>query len=467
MSITRFSGFGVCLVFAIAGRALGQALESEPFEYPEGFLAGNGDWEGVATHMVDAGSLVIGDWATSGNHISYGGTPGPSSPISVAANDLFKNDGTGGTIYISTILRNNVNFYLRRDSGTGPQYYNMQLDGGGVNANNGTPADTGQSLGGMGANNLVLWVTRIIHDGGPGADTVDYWIRNQEAIDASGSIGNPGILIEEPVDWTPTATAPEDWNTDSDLFWRPDTANGGAGDEIRRADEFRIADSWLGVYSDLMTGPPSRDHNWQTASGDWNGVGNFSNGVPNDNEQTAIFGDQVQSGPSGITAFTNDPVTVRAIRFDNANTVNVAGLGHVNVESGSVAQGINAAIDVLQGDHQFQAPVNVNSTADLGIASGASLEFVNRLNLNGNTVTMPGEGSLIISNTLNTGGGTLNVTGGVVGGGGTVGGDLNNNGGMISPGNSAAAGQIPEPTTIVLLTLGGLLLALCGKRRPA
>jgi hypothetical protein len=191
--------------------------------------------------------------------------------------------------------------------------------------------------------------------------------------------------------------------------------------------------------------------------------------VPNANNETAIFGDAT-TVPRVV--FTENDVTVRTIQFDHDVTYAVAGVGSVNLESASVGEGINAGLSVLQGSHQFQAVVNVNSTTDVDVQSGASIEFINRLNLNGNKLTKTGNGSMIVSNTLNTGGGTLDCQQGTCGGSGTIGGDVHNSGGIISPGSSAGVlgitadssvldggetlAVVPEPATLTLVALAVL-----------
>ena len=136
-------------------------------------------------------------------------------------------------------------------------------------------------------------------------------------------------------------------------------------------------------------------------------------------------------GPTNVAIFSD--VTVNRIEFDNAlHPYIVSGSETVNLETDSI--GTTSRIDVVNGNHQFQAKFALIDDATIDVASGSSLEFVNRLELNGNTLTKTGAGTLVISNTLNTGGGTLLHLGGVLSGGGTIGGDVSIHGGTISPG---------------------------------
>ena len=202
---------------------------------------------------------------------------------------------------------------------------------------------------------------------------------------------------------------------------------------------------------------PVTEVQWRAdVAGDWNTLSNWSPPtVPNATTITAIFDDVIQVPR---TVFTDADVTVKGIQFLNSNTYNVSGTGSINLNSGTSAP--KAIIDVLLGNHEFQARVNLEVDTDVTIASNSSLAFSNTLNLGGHTLTKTGEGTLAIRNTLTTGGGTLNVQQGTVSGNGGVGGDVNNDGGTISPGDSftvgAAQAVVPEPGAMPLLLIGML-----------
>ena len=164
--------------------------------------------------------------------------------------------------------------------------------------------------------------------------------------------------------------------------------------------------------------------------GNWDDSGNWTGGSgPDGNDQTAVFGDAITSSR---TVYTDLDVTVKRVEFNNANTYVVSGSGSVNLEADSG----NASLDVDLGDHQFQAAVNLVSSADADVATGASLAFNNALNLGGNTLTVTGDGTVAINNQLTTGGGSVVGLGGTIAGGGKVGGDLTNTSATVAPGNS-------------------------------
>ena len=257
-----------------------------------------------------------------------------------------------------------------------------------------------------------------------------------------------GTISVGNMDWQNGSTANADGMIDEIAVW----------DRVLTDSEIAVL-STTGVMAVLGGGggAPERDFAWRVDdSGDWNLASNWSpaSQAPNSNTETATFGDTITS-PQNI--FTNSDVTVRSMVFDHDITYIISGFGKVNLETGSVEEGINANIHVVQGDHQFQGAVNVNSTAVVDIENRASLEFVNRLNLNDNQVTKTGEGSLVISNTLNTGDGSLICSEGLCAGSGTIAGDVNNTGGTISPGALLPADSttaVPEPASLTLLAIG-------------
>ena len=166
------------------------------------------------------------------------------------------------------------------------------------------------------------------------------------------------------------------------------------------------------------------------ASGNWNSNANWSTWLhPSDNVSTAVFGSAITSSR---TVVANGAVTVKNVQFDNANTYAIAGGGSVNLEANMGSAGI----DVLQGSHQFQAIVNLNSSTDVDVTTGASLAFNNALNLNGNNLTKTGVGTMAINNVLNTGGGSVLIAAGALGGSGEINGDVTNDSGTVAPGNS-------------------------------
>ena len=165
---------------------------------------------------------------------------------------------------------------------------------------------------------------------------------------------------------------------------------------------------------------------------------------------------------SNRVVFTETDVTVNRIQFASDPSYVVAGSGAINLAVSSIA---DAGIDVFQGDHQFQAAVNLKDNSTVTTGDGTNLTLNNTLSLGGNTLTKQGPGSMAIRNTLATGGGTVDILAGSVTGNGTVGGDVNNMSGTISPGDSVGVqAVVPEPCALILWILGALGLLVCRLR---
>ena len=229
-----------------------------------------------------------------------------------------------------------------------------------------------------------------------------------------------------------------------------------AGVPVRLRFELNDAD----LYS-FQFGGGTETFNWAGGTvGDWNLATNWSprsGAPPNLRDHTAIF-DNTATGPTNVSTMSD--VTVNRIEIDHtSHPYIVSGFGTVNFETDSMGTG--SRIDVVNGNYQFQAKFALIDDAMIDIGNGSSLEFVNRLDLTGNTLTKTGAGTLVISNTLYAGDGTLFNNGGVLSGGGTIGGEVINDGGTISPGNSVSSlsnspAVVPEPGALGLLLLAGV-----------
>jgi hypothetical protein len=205
--------------------------------------------------------------------------------------------------------------------------------------------------------------------------------------------------------------------------------------DLRGLNEIEVLtqDLVLGEATDF-TWIPSNIGDWAD-SDNWSFESGFSASVNRANSptHTAIFGNGI-SGPTTVS--THAAVSVNRVVFDNeTNSYAVAGLGSVNLVEGPLEE--VPRIEVIAGNHEFQADVNLlnNTTAD--VASDAMLTFDNSLTLGGNSLTKIGDGTLAVNNDFVSTGGTINCQAGTCSGSGTIGGDLNNSGGAVSPGNSA------------------------------
>jgi hypothetical protein len=215
--------------------------------------------------------------------------------------------------------------------------------------------------------------------------------------------------------------------------------------------------------------PSAEVFTWNAGgSGDWTNISNWlPNGTPDAKQETAILGDNITSAE---TVFINEAATVNRIEFNNSNPYVVAGFGTLTLEADD--ESTDPSIAVAQGAHQLQARVELASDTVVDIAADASLDFINRLSLNGNTLTKTGDGVLTVNNALNSGDGLLIALGGSIVGGGTVGGSMENVSAILSPGSSISTASssgdvtaaVPEPTSCLLVVLACLGCSAAGRR---
>jgi hypothetical protein len=193
--------------------------------------------------------------------------------------------------------------------------------------------------------------------------------------------------------------------------------------------------------------------------GNWSESSNWTPGIgpPNTADQTAVFGNMT-SGPT--TAVLTSDVTVNRIQFDSSNSYAIGGLSSVTLAE-STGQEI-PRIDVMAGDHQFQAEVALANNTTVDVASGATVTFNNQLGLGGNTLDKIGDGTMRINNVLGSGGGTVNCLAGTCSGNGTISGNLANTSGTVAPGNSPGILTVDGDFTqgsagTLALEIGGLI----------
>ena len=225
------------------------------------------------------------------------------------------------------------------------------------------------------------------------------------------------------------------------------------------------------VIADGSAPPPDTyDRTWNVNnSGNFQADGNWTGGLggspAHDNMiRDAVFGNAI-SLPRAV--FTETGVSVNSIKFDHTVSYAVTGPGTINIVAGTNATLATPGFAVDQGSHEFQAVVNIHNTATANVANGSALTFNNSLNLNGQTLTKTGSGTLNVRNDLTLEGGMLSIQQGTIAGNGSIGGDVSNDGGTISPGNSLEASennQVPEPSAW-LLVVAAWLIMLCWRQQ--
>jgi hypothetical protein len=134
-----------------------------------------------------------------------------------------------------------------------------------------------------------------------------------------------------------------------------------------------------------------------TTSGDWNSINNWASTViPNDIGASANF---LGTITASRTVYSDLPVTVGTINFNNANQYVIAGSGSLTVD---VLAG-TGAINVLQGSQKINLPTRLNDTTVATVAAGATLTIADPLTLaNGSSLTKAGTGTLEIISTVTT-----------------------------------------------------------------
>jgi len=122
-------------------------------------------------------------------------------------------------------------------------------------------------------------------------------------------------------------------------------------------------------------------------SGDWNDPANWISPVPNATDAVANFGGAITTPQ---TVYTNTPVTVGTLRFDNPSSYQISGQGSltINVSSGA------GSIDVLRGDHKINLPLALADSTTINIAENARLKISDPLTFSGLTLTKTGSGTL-------------------------------------------------------------------------
>jgi PEP-CTERM motif len=158
-------------------------------------------------------------------------------------------------------------------------------------------------------------------------------------------------------------------------------------------------------FSYTLALPPE----WNVDSaGDWNSAANWANRtIPNGIDQTATLGAVITAAH---TVFTDTPITLGTLHFNNPNTYVLTGAGSLTMQ---VSTG-SAAINVDQGTQKINLPLTLASNTTATIQSGATLIIGNPLTLNADTnLNVTGGGTMNIESLVNLGAGSsITVTSG-------------------------------------------------------
>lgn len=126
------------------------------------------------------------------------------------------------------------------------------------------------------------------------------------------------------------------------------------------------------------------------ASGDWNNAQNWSEAIPNGVDAKAVFAKTITAAR---TVYADTPITVGTLRFENTNTIQIAGTGTLSID---VSSG-TGSIAVLGGTQKINIPLFLKDNTVANIAAGAALKISNPMTLAGGaTLTKTGSGTLSI-----------------------------------------------------------------------
>jgi hypothetical protein len=124
-------------------------------------------------------------------------------------------------------------------------------------------------------------------------------------------------------------------------------------------------------------------------SGDWNNVANWSGVIPNAVGAEADFFGAITASPQ--TVYTNLPITVGTLHFNNANEYVIAGAPALTLQATTG----NALVQVDQGTDELDLPVTIASNTTFNVASGATLIVANPVTINsGESLTQAGAGTV-------------------------------------------------------------------------
>ena len=99
------------------------------------------------------------------------------------------------------------------------------------------------------------------------------------------------------------------------------------------------------------------------------------------------------------TVFTDTPVTVGTIDFNNANTYEITGAGSLTLQTSILA---NAQVIVQAGTQEIDLPTTIASNTTFNVATGATLVIANPLTINsGETLTTTGGGTVKYESIVN------------------------------------------------------------------
>ncbi len=168
-------------------------------------------------------------------------------------------------------------------------------------------------------------------------------------------------------------------------------------------------------------------------SGDWTNSGNWGSGFVPDGAGFDVVLGSIPTRPTTIYTNVGDesgerPITMGALEIDNTFSYALGGHGVFAFDSGD---GSTSQLTVRRGSHAVKAIVALRNDLAVDVAEGASLEFNNDVNGNGNTIITAGD--VRFNNVINDA--MISAAAGAVSGHAMIRGDVHNEGALLSPGD--------------------------------
>jgi hypothetical protein len=172
---------------------------------------------------------------------------------------------------------------------------------------------------------------------------------------------------------------------------------GSSGGNTTGVNSGNPADVYFSDLSVVLTAPPPITGWLSTGSGNWNSTANWDTGIPNAVGEEADFFNTISQAS---TVYTNSPITLSTLHFNNGNTIEITGTGSLTLQAPA---GSSALVQVDQNTDIINLPLTLASNT-LFNASGGNLVISNPLTLNAG-VTLTQSGNITYQSTITLGAG--------------------------------------------------------------
>jgi hypothetical protein len=172
---------------------------------------------------------------------------------------------------------------------------------------------------------------------------------------------------------------------------------GSSGGNTTGVNSGNPADVYFSDLSVVLTAPPPITGWLSTGSGNWNSTANWDTGIPNAVGEEADFFNTISQAS---TVYTNSPITLSTLHFNNGNTIEITGTGSLTLQAPA---GSSALVQVDQNTDIINLPLTLASNT-LFNADGGNLVIANPLTLDAG-VTLTQSGNISYESTITLGAG--------------------------------------------------------------